>query len=214
MAKIDLHKIKNILFDLGGVILNINMNASIKAFQSLGFNQSIINTNQTFSHKFFSEFQNGELSVTKFYDTLRNTLGNPAITDEQIAEAWNKMIIDIPAERVQVLKELNEKYNIYLFSNTNAIHIEKLETEFHSKYGFNFHSLFKKVYYSHKIFDSKPKVSSYLKVVKDAGIIAEESLFIDDLEKNIIGAQMAGLKGFWLQPGMEITQLFNSQSTT
>ena len=200
--------IKNIIFDLGGVLLNLNLNACIKAFHALGFKQNIMDREQIFSHKIFSRFQNGDLNVEEFYSHLREILGNPNVSNERLKEAWNKMVEDIPAQNVAALKKLQLDFNIYLFSNTNPIHVEKIEREFYQTYGFSFASLFRKVYYSHEIFNSKPKISSYLKVVKDAGIQASETLFVDDLEKNIIGAQNAGLKGLWLKPGMNISQVF------
>ena len=200
--------IKNIIFDLGGVLLNLNLNACIKAFHALGFKQNIMDREQIFSHKIFSRFQNGDLNVEEFYSHLREIIGNPNVSDEKLKEAWNKMVEDIPAQNVAVLQKLKVNFNIYLFSNTNPIHVDKIENEFYQTYGFSFASLFTKVYYSHEIFNSKPRVSSYLKVVKDAGINASETLFVDDLEKNIIGAQNAGLKGLWLKPGMNISQVF------
>ncbi len=206
--EVGLHNIKNIIFDLGGVLLDLNMKSCVRAFYLLGLNQHIINEEQIFSYKFFSEFQNGELTVTEFYDKIREVLNNPAITDKEIASAWNQMIIDIPTQRVELLKKLNGKYNIYLFSNTNAIHAKKFEEDFYTMHGIEFKSMFKKVYYSHEIFNSKPRISSYLKVLKDARVNAKETLFIDDLEKNINAAREAGLQAFWLQPGMDITEVF------
>jgi putative hydrolase of the HAD superfamily len=118
------------------------------------------------------------------------------------------MILDIPAERVKVVQQLSRNFNIYLFSNTNQIHIERLHQSFKAEFGFDFPSLFVKDYYSHEIHERKPDLISYQKVIELSGVNPEESVFIDDLEKNIIGAQRAGLKTFWLKNGMEMTDIF------
>jgi putative hydrolase of the HAD superfamily len=118
------------------------------------------------------------------------------------------MILDIPASRVKVVQELSKNYNVYLFSNTNQIHIERLHRAFKAEHGIDFPSLFVKDFYSHEIHERKPDISSYKKVIELSGINPEESIFIDDLEKNIIGAQQSGLKTFWLKEGMEMTDVF------
>lgn len=130
------------------------------------------------------------------------------MSDQQIDAAWSAMILDIPSNRVEVLKELKKKYKLYIFSNTNQIHIEGLWGKFKIEYGFEFSSLFEKDYYSHHIHKRKPDIQSYEKVISLARINPEETLFIDDLEKNIIAAQKAGLKTFWLKDGMEMAEIF------
>ncbi len=92
-----------------------------------------------FSHKIFSRFQNGDLNVEEFYSHLREILGNPNVSNERLKEAWNKMVEDIPAQNVAALKKLQLDFNIYLFSNTNPIHVEKIEREFYQTYGFLLH---------------------------------------------------------------------------
>jgi putative hydrolase of the HAD superfamily len=118
------------------------------------------------------------------------------------------MIRDISARRVEMLKELSTNFNVYLFSNTNAIHINRLHNEFREMHGIEFSSLFVKDFYSHEIHERKPDLASYLKVIELSGIIPEETLFVDDLEKNILGAEKAGLKTFWLKDGMEVAEVF------
>src|SRR5690606_27946617 len=99
---------------------------------------------------------------------------------------------------------------VFLFSNTNPIHIEKLEKEFYGQHQIEFTSLFKEVYYSHGVQKYKPDIDAYKKVVELAGVDPSETLFIDDLELNIEGARKAGLNAFWLQDGMEITTVLRS----
>ena len=206
--KIDLINIKNIIFDLGKVLLNLDFEASIKAFQKLGLNKNVLDNQQAYSDPVFYELEVGKVSPKEFCSRVRKVLNNPDVTDLQIEDAWYAMILDIPASRVKVVQELSKNYNVYLFSNTNQIHIERLHRKFKTEHGIDFPSLFVKDYYSHEIHERKPDLSSYQKVIELSGIKPEESIFIDDLEKNIIGAQQSGLQTFWLKDGMELTEIF------
>jgi HAD superfamily hydrolase (TIGR01509 family) len=206
--QIDLTNIKNIIFDLGKVLLNLDFNASIEAFQKLGLKTDVLDSKQTYSDPVFYELEVGKISPKEFCNSVRRMLNNPGLTDMQIEDAWFAMILNIPANRVKIVQKLAKNYNLYLFSNTNKIHMDRLYRAFKSEHGIDFPSLFVKDYYSHEIHERKPDLSSYKKVIELSGINPEESLFIDDLEKNIIGAQQSGLKTFWLKDGMELTELF------
>ncbi len=206
--KIDLTNIKNIIFDLGNVIVNLDFDASVKAFMALGLKHDVLNNQQVYSDPVFYEFEVGKITKPEFFMRMREVLKNPAATDLQIEEAWGSMIKDVPHRRVKVLQEIAKSYNLYLFSNTNQIHIEGFHATFKAQHGIDFPSLFVKDYYSHEIYERKPDLSSYQKVIELSGIRPEESMFVDDLEKNIIGAQKAGLKAFWLKPGMEMSEIF------
>ncbi|KJF42882.1 HAD family hydrolase [Draconibacterium sediminis] len=206
--KADLTNIKNIIFDLGRVLLNLDFDASIKAFQQLGSDGEVLDHKNAYADPIFYNFEIGKITPAEFRSGVRKLLQNEQITDTQIDEAWYAMILDIPAHRVKKVQELSKNYNLYLFSNTNQIHIDRLLSEFKTQHGINFPSLFKTVYYSHEIHDRKPEVSAYEKVIKLSGVNPEETLFIDDLKDNIDAAQKAGLKTFLLQNGMEMTELF------
>lgn len=206
--KIDLSNIKNIIFDLGKVLLNLDFDASIKAFQKLGSDGEILDHKNAYADPVFYNLEVGKISPAEFRTGARKALKNPKATDQEIDDAWYAMIKDIPANRVAVLKELNKNYNLYLYSNTNQIHMDRLLVEFKTMHGIEFPSLFKTAYYSHEINDRKPEVSSFEKVIQLSGINPEESLFIDDLENNIRGAEKAQLKTLWLKEGMEMADLF------
>jgi len=206
--QIDLTNIKNIIFDLGKVLLNLDFNASIGAFQKLGLKNDVLDSKQAYSDPVFYELEVGKVTPAEFCNRVRKVLNNPDATDSQIEDAWYSMILDIPASRVKVVQELSKNFNVYLFSNTNKIHIERLHRAFKAEHGIDFPSLFVKDYYSHEIHERKPDLSSYQKVIELSGVKPEESIFIDDLEKNIIGAQQSGLKTFWLKEGMEMSDVF------
>lgn len=206
--KIDLSSTKNIIFDLGNVLLNLDFEASIQAFQKLGLNAEVVDKKQAYSDPVFYEIETGKISATAFREKVRKILKNPEASDQQIDDAWTAMILDIPSERVKTIQQLQKNFNVYLFSNTNEIHISKLHRQFKEQHGIEFPSLFVKDYYSHEIHERKPDLSSYKKVIKLSGVNPKETLFVDDLEKNIKGAQKAGLKTFWLKPEMEMSEIF------
>ncbi len=206
--KTDLSNIKNIIFDLGNVLLNLDFDASINAFQKLGSDGEMLDHKNAYADPVFYQLEIGRISPEEFYARIRELLDNPGISDDQIKEAWSAMILDIPKERVNSLLAINEKYKVYLYSNTNQVHVEKLLREFKNDHGIEFPSLFKHTYYSHEIHDRKPEVSSFEKVIQLSGVNPEETLFVDDLEKNITAAKTVGLKTLWLKEDMEMANLF------
>jgi putative hydrolase of the HAD superfamily len=206
--KTDLTNIKNIIFDLGKVLLNLDFNASVTAFQELGLDKDVLNKQQAYADPAFYELEVGLIRPTVFCEKVRKILNNPTATDQQIEDAWYAMILDIPEKRVKVLKELGQKYNVYLFSNTNKIHIDRLLGKFKAHHKIGFESLFVSAYYSHEIHERKPDLSSFRKVIKLSGVDPQQTLFVDDLEKNIIGAKKAGLKTLWLKEEMEMAEIF------
>ncbi len=204
----DLTNIKNIIFDLGKVLLNLDFDASIKGFQKLGLSTEVLNNQQAYSDPVFYELEVGKVSPDEFCNRVRKVLNNSQASDLQITDAWYAMILNVPSNRVKKLQELRENYRVYLFSNTNQIHIERLHADFYDEHGIEFPSLFDEDFYSHEIHARKPDLDSYKKVIELSGVNPKETLFVDDLEKNIAGAQKAGLQTFWLKDGMEMTELF------
>ncbi len=207
--KIDLTNIKNIVFDLGKVLLNLDFDASIRAFRQLGLNDEVVDNKHMYSDPVFYALEIGKVSPEEFRKEVRRILNNPEASDREIDDAWYAMILDIPENRVKVVQNLQKNYNIYLFSNTNKIHIDRLKEWFENEYGFDFASLFVKDFYSHEIHERKPDISSFEKVIQLSGVNPEETLFVDDLDRNIESAQKAGLKTLWLREGMEMAEIFS-----
>jgi glucose-1-phosphatase len=208
IVKPDLTSVKNIVFDLGNVLLNLDFDASIKAFRKLGMDEEVVSREQAYADPVFYELEVGRITPEAFRTRVRKILNNKDATDKAIDDAWCSMIRDVPAHRVEILKELRKNYKVYLFSNTNSIHISRLHEQFKSEHQIEFSSLFVKDYYSHELHERKPDLTSYRKMLEHSGIEPSVTLFIDDLEKNIRGAQDAGIKTFWLKDGMEMADLF------
>lgn len=202
-----LNGIRNIIFDLGGVLLNIDPKKTIEAFEKLGMAQLVGEKGLTYDHEIFYRMEQGKITSDEFRKGILELLPKH-VSFQEIDTAWTAMLLDFPAIRVELLKNLRKDFNIYLFSNTNAIHVEKFHSIFRNQHGFEVSSLFEKDFYSNEIGYRKPSHESYQEIIRLSGINPEESLFIDDALQNVQSAVASGLKGFWLEPGQTVENLF------
>jgi HAD superfamily hydrolase (TIGR01509 family) len=198
--------VKNIIFDLGGVLLNLDVPKTSKAFKALGLTHIDELFRIGFATSFFRDYEMGTISDEQFIEKAQE-LTAPGTTKAQVIAAWNDMLLDFPAERVAFLKKLQSKYRIYLFSNTNQIHLLHFHKTYREVYGSDMDDLFIKAYYSHLIKMRKPDVAAFEYVIKDSGVNAAESLFIDDALVNVEGAIKAGLQALHLTDGKTILDL-------
>ncbi|MEQ6119283.1 hypothetical protein [Reichenbachiella sp. MALMAid0571] len=120
---------KNIIFDFGGVILNLDISASLKAFDDLGIKEIANSTGHYYRDPVFDKYEIGEATDQEFRNVIK-TLSERKITDEEINRAWTKMLLDIPKDRVDFILELKKKYRVFLLSNTNQIHQKQFEPYF------------------------------------------------------------------------------------
>ena len=188
-------RIKNLIFDLGGGIINLNVPKTIKEFESIGITDIVNDTGHHYMDNIFYDFEIGEVSEIEFIKSLKSKSNlNPS--DDEIREAWNTMILDIPSDRIDILFRLKNKYNIFLLSNTNSIHQKKFISEVNEENNISFNNLFKKTYYSHEIGIRKPCEELFNYVLKDSKLNAEETLFIDDSLDNVRVAEKVGLITF------------------
>ena len=202
-----LNGVKNIIFDLGGVLLNIDPTKTIEAFGRLGMKQLIGDKGLSYDHDIFYLMEQGKVTPEEFRNGVRQLI--PAeVTDDQIDAAWTAMLLDFPANRVELVKNLRNKYKIYLFSNTNAIHVAKYQANFKSQHGFDVSSLFEIDFYSNEIGYRKPSPESFQEIIRLSEINPEESIFIDDSLPNVEAAIGCGLKGYWLEPGQKVEEVF------
>lgn len=199
--------IKNIIFDLGGVLLNIDPKKTIDAFGKFGMVQLVGDKGLTYDHDIFYRMEQGQITTDQFRQGVLELLPVP-VTFDEIDEAWTAMLLDFPTIRIELVKNLRNNYKIYLFSNTNAIHVEKYHSNFRNQHGFEVSTLFEKDFYSNEIGYRKPTPESFQEVIRLSGINPVESLFIDDSLQNVESAIACGLKGFWLEPGQKIEEIF------
>ena len=196
--------IKNIIFDLGGVIINLDNRRTEQAFVDLG----IKNIRQYFGHghaaSFFMEYEVGKISDRQFIDAVRE-LTDPRATDKAIVEGWNALLLDFPPERIRLLERLRGRYRIFLFSNTNALHLAALRRIYSEAFGSGtLDEHFEKTYYSHLLGMRKPDRESFEYILKENHLNGAETLFVDDAIVNVEGAEQAGLKGLYLRPGVSL----------
>ena len=200
-------ELKNIVFDLGGVLLNIDYGKTRLSFEALGFNHFDNMYTQYSADRLFSDLETGKITNDHFYEYLEQQAGGK-ITREQISRAWNAMLLDFRVPSLAFLEELSKKYQLYLLSNTNAIHLEAFKEIFKRETGKDsLDAYFTRAYYSNNIGYRKPNADVFEFILKDAGISAEETLFIDDSYNNIDAAKKLGFKTHLLVPGEKIEAL-------
>lgn len=196
-----------IIFDLGGVLLNLNYQNTITEFEKLGVNNATSIYSQAKQTPLFDLLETGKISPTKFRTEFRE-LFSLNCTDEQLDKAWNAMLLDLPNSRVELLKQVARRTRMFLFSNTNQIHIDWFKNYLTEIDEANFLQVFEKAYLSHEVQLRKPHVATFKWIVAQNQLNPETTLFIDDSEQHIEGAKKAGLQTYWLQPHEEITELF------
>ena len=207
--------ITDIIFDLGGVLLDLNMEGIGQACQRLGINPELffVNTPPTrgrseggcstvcqgiSASKAITEYQVGNMTSEEFLSLVLSHCGE-GITREDIIEAWNACIGLIPKWRLDLVKELRRKgYHTHLLSNTNDLHWEEIKRRYLSEEGYTCADLFDNVFVSHEMHLAKPAPEIYHKAVRQIGRPAAQCLFIDDTLLNVEAAQREGLQGAWL----------------
>lgn len=201
-----MQQIRNIIFDLGGVLLNIDFKLTEQAFAELGVTNFSSFFNQFHSNDLFIKLETG-VGDASFYNDFRSATGL-GLSDEQIRDAWNALLLDFRKESVKLLPQLRTKYKLYLLSNTNEIHLQEFYKRYTATFGHaDFDELFDAAYYSHRIGHRKPNASAYQFVLEKHGLIAEQTLFIDDSINNIEAAQKLGIQTIHLMPGMKVEEL-------
>jgi FMN phosphatase YigB (HAD superfamily) len=197
--------IKNIIFDLGGVIINLDNRKTEDAFTTLGVKNFRDYFGHGFAASFFKDYEVGRIDDREFIRSIRQLAGLSQVSDKAIIDSWNALLLDFPAERIQLLKELRRSYRLFLFSNTNALHLAALRQIWAGSVGGgSLEDLFEKTYYSHLMGMRKPDPGSFGFILKENQLIGEETLFVDDAIVNVEGAEQAGLKGLFLRPGISL----------
>lgn len=204
--RMDLTGIKNIIFDLGGVIINIRYQNALEALQKLSKSQRAIAFTQQEQSRLFDDYETGRISDEAFRQGLRQHYQIEA-SDEEIDAAWNSLLLDIPAERIALLRQLGRKYRLFLLSNTNAIHLVRFSQIVAATCGIpNLEVLFEKTYYSHLVGQRKPDASVFEHILGQHQLNREETLFIDDSIQHIEGARQVGIRTLLLAPPLTINE--------
>ena len=196
--------VKNLIFDLGNVLYDIDFKKMNIAFASIGIEGFDQYFTLNKSHQLFLDLEMGFVNEQEFYDGVR-TLSNLPLSNNQINYAWNALLVGFRKNSIQWIYENNKRYNTFLYSNTNQIHHDHFISEFEKDVAnYSFVSLFKTPYFSHEMGMRKPDPASFTYIIEKEGLMAGETLFIDDNEPNIIAAASVGLQVLHLKEGMRV----------
>lgn len=203
--------IKNLIFDLGGVVYDIRYENIAEAFLAHGVTNLSGIYSRTFQTHEMDLYEEGLISSDEVRRGLQ-ALANAPLTDQEVDDILNAILIDLPPHRISLLLALKQKYRVILYSNTNDINYQFFTRQMMREYGFDvFSRCFHKAYFSHILHLRKPKPDGFRQILLEQGLKPEETLFIDDNEPNLAGARTVGIHGLWLQPGRDIQELFDER---
>lgn len=202
--------IKNIIFDLGGVILDIDEQNTIAELKKSGFtdpekfkSQEVIDT--------LSKFDVGVYTAETFRKKMKSLLGIEKVADARFDEIWNAMLFDIPRERIKAIEDIKKHYKIFLMSNSNEIHYDMYVRDLQLRFGYSeFDELFNKAYFSFDIHLEKPDPRFFEYILDHEGLDPAETLFIDDTIENIETAKRLGLRTYHINRKELVRHLFDN----
>ena len=203
--------IKNLIFDLGGVIIDLSIDETLHSFATLaGVDQQAINKLYSTAPEFLS-YETGHLSDAEFRSFINLHCTTP-VSDQSIDACWNGMLRGLPKIKLDLILSLKDKYNVYLLSNTNAIHLKYINEVMLPGIPGALPSLddyFHRAYYSHIMGKRKPHADIFEEVLTQSGLKASETLFLDDNHDNIVGAGKVGIKTAFVNTPDYILTYFN-----
>jgi putative hydrolase of the HAD superfamily len=201
--------IHNIVFDYGNVVINLDVDATYQAFESIGASRFSDDWDEIMESKLFQKYERGDISTPDFRSILRRAF-DCDISDDKIDWAWNQILKDMPNTRIQLLKDIRAHYRTFLLSNSNDVHYHYYLNDLQQQHQIkSFDVLFEKAYFSFQLNMIKPEPEFYEKVLFNHNLNANETLFIDDLKQNIDAASTLGIHTIWMKKGMDICDLFN-----
>lgn len=202
-------EVRNVIFDFGGVLFEIDYHAPVREFKKIGFENFDEIYTQASQSLLFDKAETGKISNEDFYNEIHAYC--KGASHQQVVDAWNSILLHLMPEKVEIVaktKQLGK--GVYLLSNTNAIHVAEFEKMIDQTYGLSkFKSYFDKVYYSNEIGIKKPYPETFLQVCEWNGLVPAETLFIDDSLQHVEGAKKAGLQVAHLKSDYTLEQIFS-----
>ena len=200
-------KIRNIVFDLGGVLVDLDFKAAINGLQQAGFTNVKEQLLAFDRNGIFQKFELGEITTDEFRTAIREN-STVTLTDEEVDNLWNLMLLEIPREKLELILELRSKYMVYLLSNTNSIHWDYVCKNAFNYRGFRMEDYFEETFLSFEMHLAKPDKAIFEKVLSEANLLPEETLFIDDSEANCKAAQEVGIHAHHYHIGDDLSKIF------
>lgn len=189
-------KIKNIVFDLGGVLIDLSHDQAVRRFEEIGVVDAAQLLDPYEQKGIFLEVENGMITADEYCQKLREHTGKD-LSCEEIKHAWLGFIVDVPQYKLDHLLKLREHYNVYLLSNTNPIIQEGwARTDQFSAAGRPIGDYFDKMYTSYEVGVTKPDRKIFDYMIADSGLIPSETLFVDDAKSNVEVGRSLGFQTY------------------
>lgn len=207
-------ELKNIIFDLGGVLLNIDFRRTFDAFEIIGFRGAERRFHEPDMQALLQETETGEVCPAGLRAKFRELTGFRC-TQERFDKAWNALLLDFPPERIRLVQELSKRYRLFLLSNTNQIHCQHYNSKLKREFGIpSLDHLFEKAWYSHEMGYRKPDPRIYEKVLKKSRLNPTQTAFVDDSEANVRAAESLGMVGVHVNGERELADLLRDHGIT
>ncbi|MEO6037211.1 MAG: HAD family phosphatase [Saprospiraceae bacterium] len=199
--------IKNLIFDFGNVLFDIDLSLIEEGLQQSFGEQYAAVRQKLQQNRIIELYETGGLSTTDFVETIRQA-GHPAIPADQVIGAWNSIFIGMPAARFDMLLRLRQQYKVFLLSNINELHAGWITDYMVREHQIrDYESLyFDGTYFSHLVRLRKPDREIFEYVLADAELLPEETAFFDDMEINVEAARQVGIQGIWHPSGSDIVE--------
>ena len=210
----ELKDIKNVIFDLGGVLVDLDIERCTAAFRELGMNRVAGLINPCYPAEMIGRLERGDLSFHEACDAMRKLDGRYDVTDAQIAGAYGAFLAGVPVWKLRQVERLRGAgIRTYVLSNNNPASMEVIRGEFTAD-GHTMDDYFDKVYLSYELRELKPSEAIFRKVIADSGIVPAQTLFIDDGQKNVDAAQALGFAVYKPAPGEDFGHLLEEITAT
>ena len=196
--------VKHIIFDLGGVLLNIDYSLTEQSFIDAGVKDFPQLYSQLSQSDLFDRFETGVIASGEFIAAMQQA-SETGLTEPRVVQAWNAMLLDFPVRRLQILQQLRLYHDLFLLSNTNELHEAEFNDILMRSHGIpNIGVFFDRVYFSHRVGMRKPNKEIFELILNDNGLKAADTLFIDDSPQHIATAKALGIQTIYLEKGMTI----------
>lgn len=201
--------IKNLLFDLGGVIMDLDRDRCVRAFERLGMKDADDFLGVYGQKGAFLALESGKIDADEFHRQVRPMIDRAEVSDDEIDSAFNEFLVGIPVERLEALRTLRKDYKIYLLSNTNPIMINSRIAEEFRKESLEMADYFDGIFTSYEAGCCKPGKEIFDYTEREGQIKPEETLFFDDSQANVDAARSYGFNAVLVRPGDEFKNLLD-----
>lgn len=204
-----MEEIDSVIFDLGGVLVDLDAERCIAAFRHLGMPQIAELINPYHPAAMIGQMEHGEITFHEACERMRTVSGRHDVSDEEIADAYGQFLVGIKPAKVRLIETLRQHgLKTYVLSNNNPSSMELIRRMF-AEAGCTMERLFDRVYLSYELRELKPSEAIFRKMVADSGMVPERTLFIDDSERNVTAARALGFQVYMPAPDEDFGHLFD-----